>query len=122
MLAYGWGWLTASGFLPALPVIVVSTLLYLAVHYIQGYSWDWLYIGRRGMWFGVAFLGVFLLAMDFWNWGKSNPLWLGLPYWLWYSVGLSLLQVAILLLMLRGDLAGKAAGPPALRQAGPLKN
>ena len=101
LLAYSVGWLTAQGYLPALPVIAASSFGYLLVHLLRGYRFELPRLDLRVLWPGLALAGVFLLAMDFWNWGKSGPLWLGLPYWIWYSVGLSALQMVIVLWMLR---------------------
>jgi len=32
----------------------------------------------------------FLLSLDFWSWGVSEPLFLGLPVWMWYLLILTL--------------------------------
>jgi len=38
----------------------------------------------------VLFIGLFLLSMDFWGWGQSEPLMLGLPIWVVYLLILTL--------------------------------
>ncbi len=106
LLCYSLGWLTASGYLPALPVILSSSVVYLAVQLLSGRRLELPRISWRTLGFSLALALVFVLAMDFWNWGKSAPRLLGLPYWLWYSVGLSLLQIALAWLMLRRSRSG----------------
>jgi len=32
----------------------------------------------------VVFVALFLLSLDFWAWGQSEPLFLGLPFWVYY--------------------------------------
>ena len=43
--------------------------------------------------FVILFTAVFVLAMDFWAWGATRPLWMGLPWWLAYFVALSAVPV-----------------------------
>jgi len=38
----------------------------------------------------LVFVGLFLLSLDFWGWGQANPLFLGLPLWVYYLLFLSL--------------------------------
>ncbi|MBN2080772.1 sodium:solute symporter family protein [bacterium] len=111
LLAYVNGWLTAVGFLPALPVMIVSTVLYLAVQLAASRQFALVPVSQRSLAFGLAFTGLFILAMDFWNWHQSGPLLLGLPYWLWYSIGLSALQVALAMWMLRTKSSAVLAAP-----------
>ena len=47
--------------------------------------------------------GVFLLGNDVWAWEKIQPVAFGLPAWLWYFVGLSGLQVAVMGFLIRSD-------------------
>jgi len=41
------------------------------------------------LWY-LLFVGLFLLSLDFWNWGQSEPLILGLPFWVIYLLVLTL--------------------------------
>jgi len=37
------------------------------------------------------FIILFALSLDFWGWGRSEPLILGLPLWVYYLLFLTLL-------------------------------
>jgi len=39
----------------------------------------------------LIFIVLFLLSLDFWGWEKTNPLILGLPFWIYYLLILTLL-------------------------------
>jgi hypothetical protein len=41
--------------------------------------------------------GIFILAMDFWAWGKVEPIVWGIPLWVGYFVFLSALQTVVML-------------------------
>ena len=103
VVVYTMGWVTASGYMPALPVIIGSLAVYIAVHFAAGGKLDLPPIEGRTLGYGLALMAVFLAAMDFWNWGKVAPLILGIPGWVWYSIGLSAVQTVLMVLMLRGS-------------------
>ncbi len=44
----------------------------------------------------IPFLGIFILAQDFWWWDNSSSFVWGLPIWIWWSAALSLAQTAIM--------------------------
>lgn len=44
----------------------------------------------NAVWY-LLFILLFLLSLDFWNWGQSKPMILGLPVWMWYLLILTLL-------------------------------
>jgi hypothetical protein len=44
----------------------------------------------NALWY-LFFILLFLLSLDFWNWGQSKPLILGLPFWVYYLIILTLL-------------------------------
>lgn len=50
--------------------------------------------GRHPFFFLMA--GIFLMAMDFWAWGRSGPILLGVPLWTIYFMALSGLQTGIM--------------------------
>jgi hypothetical protein len=58
-------------------------------------------VSARGWRWVAAFALVFLLGNDFWAWHRSTPLWLGLPFWLWYYVGLCLLLFGLMAVTFR---------------------
>jgi SSS family solute:Na+ symporter len=91
------------GFLPAVPVMAFSTLVYLAVQALAG-SLSWQSISRRAS-LALAGLGlIFLAAQDYWRWGQVGGLWLGWPIWAWYFVGLSALQTLVMAWWVRASL------------------
>jgi len=52
-------------------------------------SYSFAYRYNKLVWFTIFAL-VFLLSLDFWNWGKSKPFFLGLPFWIIYFIILTL--------------------------------
>ena len=57
----------------------------------------WLPKKNNFVWF-ILFIGLFLLSIDFWNWGYDKPLFFGLPFWMWYLFFITLfLSVAFYL-------------------------
>ncbi|MBN2065778.1 MAG: hypothetical protein JW771_03100 [Candidatus Thermoplasmatota archaeon] len=49
----------------------------------------WFPTKHNVVWY-LLFIVLFLLSLDFWGWGQTNPLILGLPFWVWYLVILTL--------------------------------
>lgn len=49
----------------------------------------WLPKKSNVLWY-LLFVGLFLLSLDFWNWGQSKPFILGLPSWVIYLLVLTL--------------------------------
>jgi len=49
----------------------------------------WLPKKNNFLWY-LFFIFLFLLSIDFWNWGASKPLFLGLPFWVFYLLFLTL--------------------------------
>ncbi len=96
--------LPTGGFLPVIPIMAVTFAVYLGTHSLlamranvaSGFSFN-----RLKSPYLPAFLGIFLLGMDVWAWGDASPLWLGLPRWVFYFVGLSAAQTVLMLRLLR---------------------
>ena len=90
---------TTKTFLPVIWVMAITFLVYLFTHVfllwrektLQICLPEWLY--DRYVW---LLLVIFLLAMDFWAWGKVEPVFFGIPLWVGYFVGLSALQTVIM--------------------------
>ena len=90
---------TTNTFLPVIWVLIITFFVYLIIHMLL--LWrekalhifvpEWLY--DRHVW---LFFGIFLLAMDFWAWGKVEPVFFGVPLWVGYFVILSALQTIIM--------------------------
>ena len=36
--------------------------------------------------FAGAFLVLIVLSVDFWNWGSSRPVMLGMPFWVFWDI------------------------------------
>jgi solute:Na+ symporter, SSS family len=90
-------------FLPVIWVMITTFSVYLITHMLL--LWrektlhiqmpEWLY--DRYVW---LFFGIFLLAMDFWAWGKVEPVFFGIPLWVGYFVILSALQTIIMVYLI----------------------
>ncbi len=39
----------------------------------------------------VAFLVLVAMSIDIWNWGKSKPFFMAMPYWVWHVILILLL-------------------------------
>ena len=50
----------------------------------------WFFFENKKIWI-IIFSVVFLLSIDFWNWGNYHPLIFGLPFWLIYNLFLTLI-------------------------------
>lgn len=55
---------------------------------------------RNAAWI-VSWMVLVLLGLDFFNWGKTPRLILGLPGWLWWNVGLVLLISLVYFILTR---------------------
>lgn len=89
----------AFGFLAAVPAMTCSVVVYTGVHLATKRP-PLRHISRRAALAPVAFGCIFLLAQDYWRWGQTGAVMLGVPFWCWYFVGLSLVQMAVTGLML----------------------
>jgi SSS family solute:Na+ symporter len=97
--------LPTFGFLPVIPVMVITTLVLIVISYftaisaehVKAYFSDLPSISpamRKMMYIWLAIFGViFFLSIDFWAWGSSRLTALGFPWWVWYFIGLNLLLV-----------------------------
>jgi SSS family solute:Na+ symporter len=94
VVAYHLGLLPTFGFLSAVPAMACATIVYLAVHFATGPA-GLPHVTRTQMLFIAAFGAVFLLAQDYWRWGETGPVVLGLPAWCWYFAGLSATQMIV---------------------------
>jgi hypothetical protein len=59
---------------------------------------EWLF--DRYVWLLSA---IFLLAMDFWAWGRIEPIIFGVPLWVGYFVVLSALQTIVMVYLIRKE-------------------
>ncbi|MBM4331959.1 MAG: sodium:solute symporter family protein [Deltaproteobacteria bacterium] len=94
--------LPTFGFLPVVPVLFVTGLVFFVVSFSQSSrpfkeqisSWK---ISKdektrkNTLISSIVFSALFFLGIDFWAWGSASPLIGGFPWWVWYFVGLNLL-------------------------------
>jgi SSS family solute:Na+ symporter len=100
--------LSAGPFLPVIWIMTATFAVYLLVHAYMSAAEGRLQLGTPD-WIRSPFLyflaGIFLLAMDFWAWGKSGPTVAGIPAWMFYFIFLSGLQTAVMVVWVRRDSA-----------------
>jgi hypothetical protein len=49
----------------------------------------WFPTKRNAIWY-FLFIFLFILSLDFWNWGESEPFVYGLPLWVYYLLFLTI--------------------------------
>jgi SSS family solute:Na+ symporter len=114
VVLYHFKLLPAFGLLPVIPVVAaVTAVLVIGSLIAPGPGREPLArVTGRGWRWAAVFAFVFLLGNDFWNWHRAEPLWLGLPSWLWYYFGLILLLFLLMMLAFgrnRGSEPGQSA-------------
>jgi SSS family solute:Na+ symporter len=104
------GFLSPAPFLPVIPVMLIAFGVYLAAHLLLRLSEGGVAIVLPEWLTDRYFLmtvGIFTLAMDYWEWGRSQPTLMGIPLWMVYFVLLSAAQTAIMAGLVR-DASGQA--------------
>ncbi|HAJ93787.1 MAG TPA: Na+/pantothenate symporter PanF [Synergistaceae bacterium] len=106
LFAFHLGWLRTAAVLPVIWVMAATFASYLAVHLFM--SWrSGTFAGGFPLWLRNRYIylsaGIFFLAMDLWNWGRSLPTLFGVPSWVWYFVALSALQTLMMYFMVRSE-------------------
>ncbi len=100
LILYGLELLPLAGVLPVVPVMLGAFGTYSVMHLFAGRPRTTL--GTPAGWIWTTVFGLlFLAALDYWRWGEIGPLLLGIPFWAWYFVGLSLLQTMAMVLWLK---------------------
>jgi SSS family solute:Na+ symporter len=106
LIAFYLKWLSSPVFLPVIWVMIVTFAIYLVTHAVLLQKESRLtlivpqWLSNPYFWF---FAGIFVLAMDFWAWGKVEPTFLGIPLWVGYFIILSALQTIVMLRLIRND-------------------
>lgn len=96
--------LPRMGMLPVIPILVAATIVLILVSLLTANKGTRAYLqslnqltGKRSrrasIGWAAFFLGLLLMAMDFWAWGKGSPTFFGFPGWIWYFLGLNILLV-----------------------------
>ncbi len=102
VVLYHFRLLPTLGLLPVIPVVTVAALVLVAGSLIAPGSLEPLARIPARAWRWAAVFGLlFLAGNDFWNWGRTGPLLLGLPAWLWYFFGLNLVLCGMMVVMSR---------------------
>lgn len=97
---------SAGIFLPVVWVMAVAFGVYLMVHAFLRHRHGGLAATVPGWITDPYFLmlgAIFLLAMDFWAWGRVTPLVFGVPGWIAYFVALSALQTVVMCCLVRSE-------------------
>ena len=96
--------------LPVLPILLVTTAVFAAVCLFTTSDHDnpaiVFPVRREALKYAPLFLLLFVLACDFWAWGRRPILAAGLPVWVWYHILLTLLLAVAFKAFL-----GRASGP-----------
>jgi SSS family solute:Na+ symporter len=118
LIAFYLKWFSAGGFLPVVWVMLTAFAAYLLPHF-------WLTWRKHAInlfwpaWLRTPYtfllLAIFVLSIDVWSWGRTHPIWAGIPSWIWYFVGLSALQTAVMAAMVRRE---NRQGPVVQEPAG----
>ncbi|MBN1385165.1 MAG: sodium:solute symporter family protein [Elusimicrobia bacterium] len=107
LILYYFKMLPTFGFLPIVPILVVSSLIVVVGNFLFPYEGTTiidLFAGsnssKKILWFAV-FTILFILSCDFWGWGSAKPLFAGLPWWIWYFFGLNGLLVIAMIVFVK---------------------
>jgi len=92
-----------GGFLPAVPIIVATFIVYLGTCLLQSARLISLVdLSRKNLAFGAGFAAIFILAFDWWQWNNSREILWGFPWWMGYFVLLSAAQTILMLWWMGG--------------------
>ncbi len=106
LVAFYLEWLPNGGFLPVVWVMLTAFTAYLLPYlYLVWRERALVFFWPAWLRSPFTFLlgSIFLLSIDIWSWGKTHPLLGGVPAWIWYFVGLSALQTAVMAVMVHGE-------------------
>jgi hypothetical protein len=96
--------LRVPGIQPVVPSVIAAAIVFVLVSLAapsrRGNPDIAARIPRRTWFLALPFALLFLLSNDFWAWGRRPVFVLGLPLWVWYSIGLCvLLSLAYVLVL-----------------------
>ncbi len=97
------------GLLPVIPVVAAATVVLVVGSLLfpaRGLE-PLARVERKGLAWAAVFGLVFVLGIDFWQWNQAHLLWFGLPGWVWYFFGLSLLLFGLIAVYLRHGAKGQ---------------
>jgi len=106
LLAFHQGWLSTAAVLPVIWVMAATFSSYIALHLFMAWR-SGVFVMTFPGWLRNRHVylsaGIFLLAMDIWNWGRRLPVLFGIPAWVWYFALLSVLQTILMYRMVRSE-------------------
>ena len=104
LIAFYFKWISSPVFLTVIWVMIITFSVYLVTHAVLLLKESRLIIATP-QWLSDPyfwlFTGIFVLAMDFWAWGKVEPTFWGIPMWVGYFVVLSALQTIVMLRLIK---------------------
>jgi len=106
LIAFYYKWISSPVFLPVIWVMIIAFSGYLVTHAVLLWQERRLtitvpqWLSEPYFW---LFTGIFVLAMDFWAWGRVEPTIWGIPLWVGYFVILSALQTIVMLRLIKKD-------------------
>jgi SSS family solute:Na+ symporter len=92
-------WITIGVFLPVVWIMLITFSVYLLTHATLQWKAGAFRVFRPEWTSNPYFfmlIGIFVLGVDFWAWGRSAPMFMGIPLWLGYFVLLSAIQTAVM--------------------------
>jgi hypothetical protein len=102
LIAFYFKWISSPAFLPVIWVMIVTFSVYIIIHTVLLWKESRLKISSP-KWLTDPYFwllaGIFVLAMDFWAWGKVEPTVWGIPLWVGYFMILSALQTVVMLML-----------------------
>lgn len=106
LLTFYFKWIPSGIFLPVVWVMIITFFVYLLTHIVllqkeKAFEFslpDCLYRP-----YFYLLIGIFSLATDFWAWGESQPVFMGVPLWMGYFIVLSAAQTMVMLAWVRKD-------------------
>jgi len=106
LITFYFKWVPSPVFLPVIWVMGITFAVYLVVHLVMLQKEKKLQISAP-QWVSNSyfwlFAAIFILAMDFWAWGKMEPTVLGIPLWVGYFVLLSAVQTILMRQMIKKE-------------------
>lgn len=106
LVCFYFKWIPGGVFLPVVWIALLTFSVYLLTHFIMLWKEKDLAF-KTPSWltnrYVYLFTAIFILGIDFWSWGKIEPILFGVPTWMGYFIILSSLQVIIMAFMLRKE-------------------
>jgi SSS family solute:Na+ symporter len=116
MVLFYFKWIPGGIFLPVVWIMILTFSVYLLCHLLLLWK-EKAFVFYLPDWVKNPYLyllaGIFFLAMDFWAWGKIQPVFMGIPFWMIYFIFLSAAQTAVMIFWVRQSQASSAKTMPS---------